>query len=83
MQVTNLLAPCTDDYTMRYWDLLRKVQQDMVPVFDKFKVTMDRLTGQQREEKLIKKMTGIYNILPRLKVHALSMQTSTYPPFET
>ena len=29
---------------------------------------MERLTGQQKEEKLIKKMAGIYNILPRLKV---------------
>lgn len=57
-----------DDYTARYWDLLKKAQKDMIPVFDRFKVTMERLTGQQKEEKLLKKMAGIYNILPRLKV---------------
>ena len=50
----------------------------MVPVFDRFQGTMERLTNQQQEDKLIKKMAGIYNILPRLKVPPLVLILQSY-----
>lgn len=74
--ITNTRPVPADDYTARYWELLSKVQKDMIPIFDRFKSTMERLTGQAREERPIKKMASIYNILPRLKVKTALFYTS-------
>lgn len=71
-------ASLAGDYTDRYWAVMSKIQQEIVPILERLRgmIGASNKLGVE-SEKVASKLNEILSLLPRLKVSKLQQSSST------